>query len=259
MGILVNKVQCGFVIVVVVGWVLLGKGFCVFFRLFLIVVLLVVFVCSFKVFGLGVLVLKVMCGEYCVKCGDIFYLIVIWYGWNYKDLVCVNGICLFYVVKVGQVVCFDGCKLIYVVSSCFLFNICVCKLLFLLLLVILCGWQWLMKGLVICCFFSFDKFNKGICIVGILGQLVQVLLVGKVVFVVNNMCGYGNLVIIQYGILYISIYVYNSCLLVKEGQMVGKGQKIVEVGFLDVDWVQLYFEICQNGWLFDLLSLLLLF
>ncbi|WP_134619522.1 murein hydrolase activator EnvC family protein, partial [Pseudomonas aeruginosa] len=81
-------------------------------------------------------------------------------------------------------------------------------------------------------------------------------LAGKVVFAVNNMRGYGNLVIIQHGTSYTSTYAHNSRLLVKEGQMVGKGQKIAEAGSSDADRVQLYFEIRQNGRPLDPLSLL---
>ncbi|MDU3291105.1 MAG: chaperonin GroEL [Pseudomonas aeruginosa] len=74
--------------------------------------------------------------------------------------------------------------------------------------------------------------------------------------VVNNMRGYGNLVIIQHGTSYTSTYAHNSRLLVKEGQMVSKGQKIAEAGSSDADRVQLYFEIRQNGRPLDPLSLL---
>ncbi|HCF5251947.1 TPA: M23 family metallopeptidase, partial [Pseudomonas aeruginosa] len=51
-------------------------------------------------------------------------------------------------------------------------------------------------------------------------------------------------------------YAHNSRLLVKEGQMVSKGQKIAEAGSSDADRVQLYFEIRQNGRPLDPLSLL---
>ncbi|MBF3202451.1 M23 family metallopeptidase, partial [Pseudomonas aeruginosa] len=53
-----------------------------------------------------------------------------------------------------------------------------------------------------------------------------------------------------------STYAHNSRLLVKEGQMVSKGQKIAEAGSSDADRVQLYFEIRQNGRPLDPLSLL---
>ncbi|OUC50395.1 metalloendopeptidase, partial [Eggerthia catenaformis] len=118
------------------------------------------------------------------------------------------------------------------------------------------GWQWPMKGPVIRRFSSSDKLNKGIRIAGTLGQPVQASLAGKVVFAVNNMRGYGNLVIIQHGTSYTSTYAHNSRLLVKEGQMVSKGQKIAEAGSSDADRVQLYFEIRQNGRPLDPLSLL---
>ena len=198
---------------------------------------------------------KVVRGEYRVKRGDTLYSIATRHGWNYKDLARASGIRPPYAVKVGQVVRFDGRKSTYVASSrssssrarkppppppS----------------VTLRGWQWPMKGPVIRRFSSSDKLNKGIRIAGTLGQPVQASLAGKVVFAVNNMRGYGNLVIIQHGTSYTSTYAHNSRLLVKEGQMVSKGQKIAEAGSSDADRVQLYFEIRQNGRPLDPLSLL---
>lgn len=103
-----------------------------------------------------------------------------------------------YAVKVGQVVRFDGRKSTYVASSRSSSSSRARKparpppps-------VTLRGWQWPMKRPVIRRFSSSDKLNKGIRIAGTLGQPVQASLAGKVVFAVNNMRGYGNLVIIS--------------------------------------------------------------
>ncbi|MGV5397208.1 peptidoglycan DD-metalloendopeptidase family protein [Pseudomonas aeruginosa] len=227
-----------------------------FFRLLLIAVLLAVSACSSKAPGPGASVPKVVRGEYRVKRGDTLYSIATRHGWNYKDLARANGIRPPYAVKVGQVVRFDGRKSTYVASSRSSSNTRARKPPPPPPSVTLRGWQWPMKGLVIRRFSSSDKLNKGIRIAGTLGQPVQASLAGKVVFAVNNMRGYGNLVIIQHGTSYTSTYAHNSRLLVKEGQMVGKGQKIAEAGSSDADRVQLYFEIRQNGRPLDPLSLL---
>ena len=43
------------------------------------------------------------------------------------------------------------------------------------------------------------------------------------------------------------MYAHNNELLVKEGQNVGKGQKIAEMGSTDTDQVKLHFEIRRYG------------
>ena len=87
------------------------------------------------------------------------------------------------------------------------------------------------------------------------GQPIHATLGGKVAFA-GYMRGYGNLMILQHGPSYTSTYAYNSRLLVKEGQMVIKGQKIAEAGSQDTDRAQLYFEIRANGVPVDPLRLL---
>ncbi|MBU6437177.1 MAG: peptidoglycan DD-metalloendopeptidase family protein, partial [Betaproteobacteria bacterium] len=58
---------------------------------------------------------------------------------------------------------------------------------------------------------------------------------------------YGNLVIIKHNATYLSAYAHNSKLLVKEGDVVKRGQRIAEMGSSDADRVKLHFEIRKQG------------
>ena len=89
--------------------------------------------------------------------------------------------------------------------------------------------------------------NKGVDIVGKLGDPVQAAADGKVVYVGSGLRGYGNLVIVRHNATYLSAYAHNSKILVKETQTVSKGQKIAEIGNSDADQIKLHFEIRRQG------------
>lgn len=89
--------------------------------------------------------------------------------------------------------------------------------------------------------------RKGIDIAGQLGQPVMAAAAGKVTYAGSGIRGYGNLVIIKHNSYLLSVYAHNKTILVKEGQMVGKGQKIAEMGKTDSNTVKLYFEIRRQG------------
>ena len=59
--------------------------------------------------------------------------------------------------------------------------------------------------------------------------------------------GYGNLVIIKHSNNLLSAYAHNRSIVVKEKQIISKGQKIAEMGNSDSDVVKLHFEIRQQG------------
>ena len=94
---------------------------------------------------------------------------------------------------------------------------------------------------------DFSESNKGINIAGKLGEPVTAAADGKVVYAVNSLRGYGNLVIVKHDNTYLTAYAYNKNLLVKEGDVVKKGQKIAEMGDTDTNAVQLHFELRVNG------------
>lgn len=88
--------------------------------------------------------------------------------------------------------------------------------------------------------------NKGIDIAGKAGDPVLAAGDGKVI-IANTLRGYGKLVIVKHNNTYVSVYGHNQTLLVKEGQMVSKGQKIAEMGNTDTDQVKLHFEVRSQG------------
>ncbi|PFH12637.1 murein DD-endopeptidase MepM/ murein hydrolase activator NlpD [Collimonas sp. PA-H2] len=89
--------------------------------------------------------------------------------------------------------------------------------------------------------------RKGIDIAGQLGQPVMAAAAGKVTYAGSGIRGYGNLVIIKHSSYMLSVYAHNKTIMVKEGQMVSKGQTIAEMGKSDSNTVKLYFEIRRQG------------
>ena len=106
-------------------------------------------------------------------------------------------------------------------------------------------WSWPATGKVIANFN--DGSNKGLVIAGKLGQPVHASAAGRVIFSGTGIRGLGKLVVIRHNANYLSVYAHNNTLLVKEGQNVGKGQKIAEMGNSDADQVKLHFEIRRQG------------
>lgn len=95
--------------------------------------------------------------------------------------------------------------------------------------------------------FSESANRKGIDIGGKSGQPVVASAAGKVVYSGSGLRGYGKLVIIKHNSTFLSAYAHNNQVLVKEGQVVTKGQKIAEMGSTDSDRVKLHFEIRKLG------------
>lgn len=107
------------------------------------------------------------------------------------------------------------------------------------------AWTWPAAGPIIT---PFDETrNKGIDIAGKLGDPVYAAGDGRVVYAGSSLRGYGNLVIIKHNATYLSAYAHNSKLLVKEGDVVKRGQRIAEMGASDADRVKLHFEIRKQG------------
>ena len=106
-------------------------------------------------------------------------------------------------------------------------------------------WIWPAKGTVIS---RFDAAtNKGIDIEGSAGDAVVASADGSVVYVGAALRGYGNLIILKHGKTFMTAYAHNKTLLVKDDQIVKKGQKIAEMGNSDSEKVQLHFEIRRQG------------
>lgn len=109
-------------------------------------------------------------------------------------------------------------------------------------------WTWPTKGKVVQTFFPGDDNRKGIWIHGQMGQQVSAAEAGKVVYAGNGLVGYGNLIIIKHDRSYLSAYGYNSKLLVKEGDMVRKGEVVAHMGTPNIGGQPvLHFEIRRQG------------
>lgn len=89
--------------------------------------------------------------------------------------------------------------------------------------------------------------NKGIDIAGKAGDPVFAAADGTVVYARYELRGYGNLVIIKHNSTYLTAYAHNQALLVKEQQVVKRGQRIAEMGQSDSDRVKLHFEVRRQG------------
>ena len=108
-------------------------------------------------------------------------------------------------------------------------------------------WTWPAEGKILANFNDGGGSAKGLDIGGQTGQAVYAAGAGKVVHTGSTLRGYGKLIIIKHNKSYFSVYAHNSQVLVREGQIVVKGQKIAEMGNTDADRVNLHFEIRYLG------------
>ncbi len=115
-------------------------------------------------------------------------------------------------------------------------------------------WMWPAAGPVVT---PFDEArSKGVAISGKAGDPVLAAADGRVVYAGSGLRGYGNLVIVKHNGTYLTAYAHNQSLLVKDEQVVRRGQKIAEMGSSDAERVQLHFEIRRLGVPIDPLRLL---
>lgn len=106
-------------------------------------------------------------------------------------------------------------------------------------------WQWPGGGPVI---YGFDEGkSKGLGLGGKAGDPVFAAADARVVYAGNGLRGYGNLIILKHNSTYLTAYAHNQTLLVKEDQLVKRGQKIAEMGSTDAERVQLHFEVRRQG------------
>jgi lipoprotein NlpD len=106
-------------------------------------------------------------------------------------------------------------------------------------------WAWPANGPVA---MGFDDVkSKGLAITGKPGDPVLAAADGRVVYAGSGLRGYGNLVILKHNNTYLTAYAHNQSLLVKEDQVIRRGQKIAEMGSSEADRVQLHFEIRRLG------------
>jgi lipoprotein NlpD len=106
-------------------------------------------------------------------------------------------------------------------------------------------WMWPANGPVLSGFA--DGRSKGVAIGGNAGDPVLAAADGRVVYAGSGLRGYGNLLIVKHNTTYLTAYAHNQTLMVKEDQVVRRGQKIAEMGASDSDRVELHFEIRKQG------------
>lgn len=107
------------------------------------------------------------------------------------------------------------------------------------------SWGWPASGQVLA---GFDEVrNKGLAFAGKTGDPVFAAADGRVMYAGAGLRGYGNMIIIKHSTNYLTAYAHNQTLLVKEDQVVRKGQKIAEMGDTDTDRVKLHFEVRKQG------------
>lgn len=92
-----------------------------------------------------------------------------------------------------------------------------------------------------------DGTNTGLDFEGAVGDPILAAASGKVTLVTNTLRGYGNLVVLKHEGGFVSVYAHASKVLVAEGQMVSRGQKIAEIGTSDSHQPKLHFEIRVDG------------
>jgi lipoprotein NlpD len=92
-----------------------------------------------------------------------------------------------------------------------------------------------------------DGKSKGIDIAGKAGDPVLAAADGKVTFAGTGVRGYGNFVIVRHSPDLLSVYARNRANLVKEGDLVTRGQKIAEMGNADTGGTGLHFEIRSDS------------
>ncbi len=107
------------------------------------------------------------------------------------------------------------------------------------------NWAWPAAGPVVT---PFDEVkSKGLAITGKAGDPVFAAADGRVIYAGAGLRGYGNLIIVKHNNTYLTAYAHNQTLLVKDEQVVRRGQKIAEMGNSDAERVQLHFEIRRQG------------
>src|SRR5205085_10728445 len=90
---------------------------------------------------------------------------------------------------------------------------------------------WPAKGKVVAAFEQ--TRGKGVDIDGRLGDPIVASAKGKVTYVGAGIRGLGKLLIIQHSDEFLTVYAHTSQILVKEQQVVERGQKIAEIGTSD--------------------------
>jgi lipoprotein NlpD len=106
-------------------------------------------------------------------------------------------------------------------------------------------WAWPADGNLL------SRFNasgaKGVDIGGKPGQPIAAAAPGTVVYQGSGLRGYGQLIIVKHNTDFLSAYAHCDKIVVREGNVIKRGQKIAEMGSTGTDRVKLHFEIRYHG------------
>lgn len=108
------------------------------------------------------------------------------------------------------------------------------------------AWQWPADGRLLSTFSEAGP-ARGIDIAGSQGQPVYAAADGDVVYAGRGIPGAGNLLILRHSARHLSAYMYNSTMLVGEGDNVRAGDKIAEIGTGPNSRELLHFEVRVDG------------
>ncbi|WP_347554310.1 peptidoglycan DD-metalloendopeptidase family protein [Robbsia sp. KACC 23696] len=89
--------------------------------------------------------------------------------------------------------------------------------------------------------------SKGVDIGGTAGTPILAAAAGRVLYAGSELRGYGNLIIIKHDDHYLTAYGHNRTLLVKNNDVVTKGQQIAEMGDTQASRVELHFEVRKDS------------
>jgi lipoprotein NlpD len=95
--------------------------------------------------------------------------------------------------------------------------------------------------------FSENSLLRGLALEGKTGSPVFAAAAGRVIYASEGLRGYGKVVILRHNEQYTSVYGHNSAIVVKEGDLVRRGQKIAEVGSTETESPKLHFEVRRSG------------
>ena len=110
------------------------------------------------------------------------------------------------------------------------------------------AWHWPHSGPIIAKYSSESAdMNKGVDIGGDAGDAIAAAAGGNVVYAGSGLLGYGNLIIVNHSEHFLSAYAHNRTILVEEGEKVGQGDQIAEMGSTGADRIMLHFEIRRKG------------
>lgn len=107
-------------------------------------------------------------------------------------------------------------------------------------------WDWPTEGRLVKRFNAAELGGKGIQIGGEPGQTIRAASAGRIVYKGSGLRGYGRLIIVKHSNSLLSAYGYLGRMFVEEGDSVGKGQAIAELGN-DSNPPVLHFEVRENG------------